>query len=118
MKVFKKGNALPVKDLRGKIEVLDIVEIIEDQDIGTYIIEFTNTSRYIQDMSFIIKQIPLEGNKVAIKSANEELNKKIANLSKEEQRVYHNLVSASHNIKSFEVEQAMQNTRINHFLEN
>ena len=47
VKVFKKGSDMPVKDLRGKTEVLDVVEIIEDHDIGTYIVEFTNTSRYV-----------------------------------------------------------------------
>ena len=57
VKIFKKGSDMPLKDLRGKSEVLDIVEIIEEDDIGTYIIEFTNTSRYTQDMTFIIKQI-------------------------------------------------------------
>ena len=35
---------MPIKDLRGKTEVLDVVEVIEDDDIGTYILEFTNTS--------------------------------------------------------------------------
>ena len=55
VKIFRKGSDLPVKDLRGKTEVLDIVEIIEDHDIGTYIVEFTNTSRYLQDLTFIIK---------------------------------------------------------------
>ena len=54
-KIFKKGTELPVKDLRGKIEVMDTLEIIEDEDLGTYIVEFTNTSTYLQDYSFIIK---------------------------------------------------------------
>ena len=46
---------MPIKDLRGKTEVLDLIEIIEDDDIGTYILEFTNTSSSKQDMTFIIK---------------------------------------------------------------
>lgn len=46
---------MPLKDLRGKIEVLDVIEVIEEDDIGTYLFEFTNTSRYAQDMTFIIK---------------------------------------------------------------
>jgi len=54
-KIFKKGSELPVKDLRGKTEVMDTIEIIEDDDLGTYIVEFTNTSQYLQDYSFIIK---------------------------------------------------------------
>ena len=57
VKIFKKGSDMPLKDLRGKTEVLDIVEIIEEDDVGTYIIEFTNTSRYMQDLTMIIKQI-------------------------------------------------------------
>ena len=44
VKIFKKGQEMPIKDLRGKTEVLDVVEIIEDDDIGTYILEFTNTA--------------------------------------------------------------------------
>ena len=54
-KIFKKGSELPIKDLRGKTEVMDVLEIIEDDDLGTYIIEFTNMSPYLQDFSFIIK---------------------------------------------------------------
>ena len=57
VKVFKKGQDKPVKDLKGKTEVLDVTDVIEDDDVGTYIYEFTNTSSYTQDMSFIIKQI-------------------------------------------------------------
>jgi len=60
LKIFKKGSELPIKDLRGKIEVMDVVEIVEEDDIGTYVIEFTNTSRYLQDFSFIIKQLQPE----------------------------------------------------------
>ena len=30
VKVFKKGVDLPIKDYKGRVEVLDIVEIIED----------------------------------------------------------------------------------------
>jgi|EP00353_Schmidingerella_taraikaensis_P009291 hypothetical protein len=55
VKIFKKGAELPVKDMRGQTEVLDVMEIIEDDDLGTYIVEFTNTGRYLQDFSFIIK---------------------------------------------------------------
>ena len=50
---------MPIKDLRGKTEVLDVVEVIEDDDIGTYILEFTNTSSSSQDLTFIIKQIEI-----------------------------------------------------------
>ena len=57
VKIFKKGIEMPIKDLRGKTEVLDLIEIIEDDDIGTYILEFTNTSQWKQDLTFIIKQI-------------------------------------------------------------
>ena len=46
VKIFKKGADMPIKDIRSKTEVLDIIEIIEDEDIGTYIVEFTNTSSY------------------------------------------------------------------------
>ena len=60
MKIFKKGQELPVKDFRGKIEVTDLIKIIEDDDLGTYIVEFTNTSKYLQDFSFMIKQIPMD----------------------------------------------------------
>ena len=59
VKIFKKGMEMPIKDLRGKTEVLDVVEVIEDDDIGTYILEFTNTSSSAQDLTFIIKQIPV-----------------------------------------------------------
>ena len=59
VKIFKKGIELPFKDLRGKTEVLDVIEIIEDDDIGTYILEFTNTSSQKQDLTFIIKQIEI-----------------------------------------------------------
>ena len=68
-KIFKKGTELPVKDLRGKIEVMDTLEIIEDEDLGTYIVEFTNTSTYLQDYSFIIKQIALDKGALADQEA-------------------------------------------------
>ena len=60
VKMFKKGIELPIKDLRGKTEVLDVIEIIEDDDIGTYILEFTNTSSQKQDLTFILKQIEVQ----------------------------------------------------------
>ena len=60
VKMFKKGIELPIKDLRGKTEVLDVIEIIEDDDIGTYILEFTNTSSQKQDLTFILKQIEIQ----------------------------------------------------------
>ena len=37
--------------------MLDIVEVMEEDDMGVYVFEFTNTGRYVQDMTFIIKQI-------------------------------------------------------------
>ena len=60
VKIFKKGIEMPIKDLRGNTEVLDLIEIIEDDDIGTYILEFTNTSSSRQDLTFIIKQIEIQ----------------------------------------------------------
>ena len=44
VKIFKKGLDMPIKNLKGKTEVLDVIEVLEDDDIGTYILEFTNTS--------------------------------------------------------------------------
>ena len=127
VKIFKKGEDKPVKDLRGKTEVLDIVEIIEDDDIGTYIVEFTNTGSYIQDLTFIIKQIPIKKwkkpekspskdasskekgskNKVAVPEPEEEEDEKRKKLSEEEKRMYDVLTDANKELKHFEVEQGM-----------
>lgn len=93
-KIFKKGSELPIKDLRGRTEVMDLLEIIEDNDLGTYIIEFINTSAYLQDFSFIIKQIELN---MAEPSG-------VKKVSVEEKRMYEKLETANHEIKHFEVE--------------
>ena len=118
VKIFKKGEDKPVKDLRGKTEVLDIVEIIEDDDIGTYIVEFTNTGSYMQDLTFIIKQIPIKMPEKAskdgknTKSKNKtpepvEEDEKRKNISEEEKRMYDVLTDANKELKHFEVEQGM-----------
>ena len=119
VKIFKKGEDKPVKDLRGKTEVLDIVEIIEDDDIGTYIVEFTNTGSYIQDLTFIIKQIPIKLPEKASKDSKdkkaankapetvEEEDEKRKNISEEEKRMYDVLTDANKELKHFEVEQGM-----------
>jgi len=98
LKIFKKGSELPIKDLRGKIEVMDVIDIIEEDDIGTYVIEFTNTSRYLQDFSFIIKQLQPE------QQAKDEAAM-MKNISKEERLMYEMLEGANSSIKQFEVEQ-------------
>ena len=116
VKIFKKGSDMPLKDLRGKTEVLDIVEIIEEDDVGTYIIEFTNTSRYMQDLTMIIKQIQTNSTSSNPQQNQADPDKTPLNISKEEKRVYANLLTASQDIKHFEVEQQMQINRINHFL--
>ena len=98
VKIQKKGSNLPIKDLRGKLEVLDVIEIIEEDDIGTYIVEFTNTSRYPQDMTFIIKQIGLE------RAADGSINthKTVpSTVSSEEVRLYNILNEASADLKHF-----------------
>jgi len=100
VKIFKKGTDMPIKDLRGKTEVLDVIEIIEDEDIGTYIVEFTNTSPYAQDLTFIIKQIALDKESEAVKTSATVPS----TLSNEEARMYATLEAASHDIKHFEVE--------------
>ena len=102
VKIFKKGMEMPIKDLRGKTEVLDVVEVIEDDDIGTYILEFTNTSSSAQDLTFIIKQIPVLSEEAEKAKTDEEIAR--SKLSPEEQRVYKLLESANSEIKHFEVE--------------
>ena len=101
VKIYKKGADTPIKDIRGKTEVLDVIEIIEDEDIGTYIVEFTNTSEYAKDLNFIIKQISLKKEGEALKTSATLPSK----LSNEEERMYAILESASQDIKHFEVEQ-------------
>ena len=95
VKIFKKGTDMPIREQRGETEVLDLVEILEEDDEGIYVFEFTNTGRYAQDMTFIIKQIHEE----------QEHDESTKNISKEEARVYALLDSANHDIKHFEVEQ-------------
>ena len=110
VKMFKKGIELPIKDLRGKTEVLDVIEIIEDDDIGTYILEFTNTSSQRQDLTFILKQIEVQTE--AEKNAETEEAIKQNKLSQEERRLYKILDNAVQEIGHFEVEQGMQQNRI------
>lgn len=47
VKIFKSNAPLPLKTIKGNTEVLDVFEIIEDEDLGTYIVEFMNTSPYL-----------------------------------------------------------------------
>lgn len=114
VKIFKKGIEMPIKDLRGKTEVLDVIEIIEDDDIGTYTLEFTNTSSYKQDLTFIIKQIEVKSEAEKQAETEEEIRRN--QLSPEEQRLYKILEAANQEVKHFEVEQQMQMNRISHFL--
>lgn len=95
VKIFKKGTDVPIKEIRGQTEVLDIVEVMEEDDLGIYVFEFTNTGRYMQDMTFIIKQI----------QERKEQDEDQPYVSKEEARMYALLESANHDIKHFEVEQ-------------
>ena len=119
VKVFKKGVDLPIKDYKGRVEVLDIVEIIEDQDIGTYIIEFMNTGSRTSLITFIIKQIQLPHDTVTKDGeerhvSNESLKK--SSVSKEEARLYDYLDMAHHGIKHLEVEQGIQQSHMTQFL--
>lgn len=112
VKIFKKGSELPIKDMRGKTEVLDVLEIIEDDDTGVYVIEMTNTSRYHQDVTFIIKQISQ-----VRKEGGEIEASKLSKVSLEEKRMYSILEGANQSIKHFEVEQQLQQVRIHQFLQ-
>ena len=119
VKVFKKGVDLPIKDYKGRVEVLDIVEIIEDQDIGTYIIEFMNPGSRTSLITFIIKQIQLPHDTVTKDGeerhvSNESLKK--SSVSKEEARLYDYLDMAHHGIKHLEVEQGIQQSHMTQFL--
>ena len=58
-RVTKKGISQPIKDYKGKVELLEVIDLDDEMDIGTYVVEFTNTSYNMQDITFIIKDIPL-----------------------------------------------------------
>ena len=56
-KVYKQGNPRPVKEYKGQTEILGLIEVYEEMDVGTYILEFTNPVYKLQDVTFIFKQI-------------------------------------------------------------
>ena len=54
-KVFKQGNPRPIKEYKGQTEVLGVIEVYEEMDAGTYVVEFTNPVYKLQDLTFIFK---------------------------------------------------------------
>lgn len=68
-KIYKQGNQGPIKEYKGKTEILDSIEVYEEMDVGTYIIEFTNPVYKMQDVTFIFKQI----SQAAIAESDEKL---------------------------------------------
>ena len=119
-KVFKQGNQLPVKEYKGQTEILDVIEVFEEMDAGTYSVELTNPVYKMQDATFIFKQI--RSNQTA--SSEEQLfeSKKdvieidTSAISEDELRMYRTLDQAYKNINQFQVEQGLQQLRINKFL--
>ena len=105
VKIFKKGQDAPIKALKGKTEVLDVLEIMEEDDLGIYIVEYTNTSPYIQYFAFIIKQVvnAKDGTAVHLHEGHDHEHGK-PKISKEEKRMYDTLTEANDEIKHFEVE--------------
>jgi hypothetical protein len=127
-RVTKRGISQPIKDYKGKVELLEVVDLDDEMDVGTYMVEFTNTSYNMQDITFIIKDIPLHpetkeklspASKAAAIHANEasgqparemfDGNHEIdgQKISEQEFRMYQTLDKAYHQINHFQVEQGL-----------
>ena len=121
-KIYKQGNQLPIKEYKGQVEILDIVEVYEEMDAGTYIVELTNPVGKLQDVTFIFKQILKaessgEDEKLfESKKTEENIEIDTNAISEEELKMYKTLDQAYKKINQFQVEQGLQQMRINKFL--
>ena len=109
-KVYKQGNPRPIKEFKGQTEILGLIEVYEEMDVGTYILEFTNPVYKLQDVTFIFKQISeakstddgdklFDGKKTG---SNIDIDKK--GISEEEMKMYKTLDEAFKKINQFQVE--------------
>ena len=114
-KVFKQGNPRPIKEYKGQTEVLGVIEVYEEMDAGTYVIEFTNPVYKLQDVTFIFKQISQvpeagdsEGKLFEGKRADADIDIDKKAISDEEMKMYTTLDAAYKKINQFQVEQGLQ----------